>query len=40
MPARRQRTALLQKLKEVFRRLDSQPIARVIAVINPILRAG
>ena len=38
MPAMRQRTALLQKLKEVFRRLDSQPIARVIAVINPILR--
>ena len=37
-PARRQRTALLRKLKEVFRRLDSQPTAQVIAVINPILR--
>jgi RNA-directed DNA polymerase len=38
MPAMKQRTALLRKLKEVFRRLDSQPIAQVIAVINPILR--
>jgi RNA-directed DNA polymerase len=38
MPAMRQRTALLQKLKEVFRRLDSQPMGQVIAVINPILR--
>jgi RNA-directed DNA polymerase len=38
MPAMRQRTALLRKLKEVFRRLDSQPIAQVIVVINPILR--
>ncbi len=37
-PAMRQRTALLRKLKEVFRRLDSQPIGQVIAVINPILR--
>jgi RNA-directed DNA polymerase len=38
MPAMKQRTALLRKLKEVFRRLDSQPIAQVIAVINSILR--
>jgi RNA-directed DNA polymerase len=37
-PARKQRTALLRKLKEEFRRLDSQPVGRVIAVINPILR--
>jgi RNA-directed DNA polymerase len=37
-PAMRQRTALLRKLKEVFRRLDSQPTAQVVAVINPILR--
>ncbi len=37
-PAIKQRTALLRKLKEVFRRLDSQPIKQVIAVINPILR--
>jgi RNA-directed DNA polymerase len=34
----KQRTALLRKLKEEFRRLDSQPVGRVIAVINPILR--
>jgi RNA-directed DNA polymerase len=37
-PAVKQRTALLRKLKEEFRRLDSQPVRRVIAVINPILR--
>jgi RNA-directed DNA polymerase len=37
-PAVKQRTALLRKLKEEFRRLDSQPVERVIAVINPILR--
>jgi RNA-directed DNA polymerase len=37
-PAVKQRTALLRKLKEEFRRLDSQPIRRVIAEINPILR--
>ena len=37
-PAIRQRTALLHKLKEVFRRWHSQPVGRVIAVINPILR--
>jgi RNA-directed DNA polymerase len=37
-PAVKQRTALLRKLKEEFRRGDSQPVGRVIAVINPILR--
>jgi RNA-directed DNA polymerase len=37
-PAMKKRTALLRKLKEVFRRLDSQPTAQVIAVINPILQ--
>ena len=37
-PKLKQRTALLQKLKEVFQRSDSQPIRRVIAEINPILR--
>jgi RNA-directed DNA polymerase len=37
-PALKQRTALLHKLKEEFRRWDSQPVERVIAVINPILR--
>ncbi len=37
-PVLKQRTALLQKLKEVFRRWRSQPVRRVITVINPILR--
>jgi RNA-directed DNA polymerase len=38
MPAMKQRTVLLQKLREEFRRWGSQPVGRVIAVINPILR--
>jgi RNA-directed DNA polymerase len=37
-PAIKQRTALLRKLKEVFRRWRSQPVGQVIATINPILR--
>jgi RNA-directed DNA polymerase len=37
-PAIKQRTALLRKLKEVFRRWHSQPVGQVIGVINPILR--
>jgi RNA-directed DNA polymerase len=37
-PATKQRTVLLRKLKAEFRRLDSQPVGQVIAVINPILR--
>jgi RNA-directed DNA polymerase len=37
-PAIKQRTALLHKLKAVFRRWHSQPVGQVIAVINPILR--
>ena len=37
-PALKKRTALLRKLQEVFRRWRSQPVRRVIAVINPILR--
>lgn len=37
-PKRTQRTALLAKLREVFRRHQSQPVGRVIAEINPILR--
>lgn len=37
-PKLQKRTALLQKLREVFRRLRSQPIERVIRTINPILR--
>ena len=38
LPAMKQRTALLRKLEEVFRRWDSRPVGQVIAVINPILR--
>lgn len=37
-PTMKARTALLGKLKEVFRRFRSQPIDRVIALINPVLR--
>lgn len=37
-PKLKKRTALLRKLKDVFRRFQSQPIGRVIKVINPILR--
>jgi len=37
-PTLTQRTALLEKLKEIFRHYDSQPVGRVITEINPILR--
>ena len=37
-PRMKARTALLRKLKEVFRRYQSQPVDRVIYLINPILR--
>ena len=37
-PKLRQRTALLRKLKDIFRRFQSQPLERVIKLINPILR--
>jgi len=37
-PRMKARTALLQELKEVFRRHQSQPVDRVIYLINPILR--
>ena len=37
-PMLKKRTALLRKLKEIFRRHQSQPIDRVIYLINPILR--
>lgn len=37
-PRRKARTALLQKLKEVFRSFHSQPVDRVIYLVNPILR--
>ena len=38
MPQLAKRTAVLRKLKEVFRRYVSCSVARVIAEINPILR--
>jgi RNA-directed DNA polymerase len=38
VPALKQRTVLLGRLREEFRRGDSQPVGRVIAKINPILR--
>jgi RNA-directed DNA polymerase len=37
-PKLKQRSALLRKLKEVFRRFVSQPVNRVIELINPIVR--
>ena len=37
-PKLTQRTALLAKLREVFRRYQSQPVGRMIAEINPIVR--
>ena len=37
-PKLKKRTALLRELKEVFRRYRSQPVERVISLINPKLR--
>ena len=37
-PRLKKRTALLRKLKEIFRRYESQPVERVVDLINPILR--
>jgi RNA-directed DNA polymerase len=37
-PKLKKRTALMRKLKDVFRRHRSQPVDRVISLINPILR--
>jgi RNA-directed DNA polymerase len=37
-PKLTKRTALLGKLKEFFRRFQSEPVGRVIQLINPILR--
>jgi RNA-directed DNA polymerase len=37
-PRLKKRTALVGKLKEIFRRYQSQPLDRVIQLINPILR--
>jgi RNA-directed DNA polymerase len=37
-PKLKKRTALLAKLRGIFRRYTSQPVGRVIKIINPILR--
>lgn len=37
-PKLKKRTALLRKLKDVFRRFQSQPVDGVVQLINPILR--
>jgi RNA-directed DNA polymerase len=37
-PKLKQRTALLRKLKDIFRRFVSQPVDRVVQLINPVLR--
>jgi RNA-directed DNA polymerase len=37
-PKLKQRTALLRKLKDIFRRFVSQPADRVVELINPMLR--
>lgn len=37
-PKLKKRTAVLGKLRDVFRRFQSQPVERVIELINPILR--
>lgn len=38
VPRMKARTSLLTKLKEIFRCYQSQPVGRVIEIINPILR--
>ena len=37
-PKLKKRTVLLRKLKDVFHRFRSQPLNRVVELINPILR--
>ena len=37
-PRLKSRTKLLQKLKDIFRRYNSQPVGTVVFLINPILR--
>ena len=37
-PKMKKRTALLRKLKDIFRRYQSQPVDRVVRLINPVLR--
>jgi RNA-directed DNA polymerase len=38
VPKLKKRTALLQTLRDIFRRFQSQPVERVVELINPILR--
>jgi RNA-directed DNA polymerase len=37
-PKAKKRTALLDRLRDIFRRFQSQPVGEVVALINPILR--
>ena len=37
-PKMKNRTALMGKLRDIFRRFQSQPVGRVVELINPILR--
>jgi RNA-directed DNA polymerase len=37
-PKAKKRTALLARLRDIFGRFGSQPVGRVVALINPILR--
>ena len=37
-PSHKKRKALLAKLREIFRRFQSQPVKRLVEIINPILR--
>ena len=37
-PKLKQRTALLRKVKDIFRRFDSQPVGRVVQLINLMVR--
>ena len=37
-PKLKKRTAVLQKLRDIFRRFQSQPVGRVVELSNPILR--
>jgi RNA-directed DNA polymerase len=37
-PKLKKRTALMRTLKDVFRRYRSQPVGRVVEIINPVLR--
>jgi RNA-directed DNA polymerase len=38
VPKLKKRTALLQTLRDIFRRFQSQPVERLVMLINPILR--